>query len=378
MNNTGEKSPGLEFYDNTVDIWKTAFGGENGIKPSDFAQAFKNSGKDMVNKFEGLIANGGKQTDNINILEGTKTCIGEDFSTLYAGEMSTFSQNIEGENYTFLKPKTPYDSELKSNACTRSTPMSYTMLDDRSKVVYEMALLTKKCVSLYEDGNDALNKSVANEFSEKAAKYKQYCDDVGVDWSSVLTDVSCEFQAESCVYRDEKDKKNMLLANASHQFLVDTIGRDFEDSLYYQAELNGMTLEDTLVVDEEKIVAQMDNSTIFERASENASDKWMLGKPIAYVGTFLKEGWTGFKGLASDGFFAALDVSANLWTKMRNSINSFANNIPTTVESTLDIDLSSMTADPEAEDKSNKYGDLADAELPVVDATIQDYSPDYD
>lgn len=218
--------------------------------------------------------------DNIEIKAGSKTLLGDDFSSLYASSETETISSASGSSDSgqsqvstdIIKSDSPYTTEMHSGDLRSGNWSEYSVLPVNQKAEYEVALLTKKYSAM--EGSDENAKA----YADKMAQYRQFCDSNGVDWNSVIYSVSGEFQTEVADYKASASDfsisnatntfsgsadKDRAQAAAAHKMLLSCAPDGYTDELL--PALSGkVTYEDT--VDDTYTEANESKSAIFGSA----------------------------------------------------------------------------------------------------------------
>lgn len=233
--------------DDFKSLWKQAFSKEqDGITVSKFFGSFKTSLGNFVNKVTDKLWTEPRRGDNIFVPATTKTLLGEDFAALYPGEVGTKTIKTTDGDLDCLDPKAPYSVQMHPSCLFSEEKATYGALSPVEKAAYECVLLTKKCASKY----DGTNKDEVNqEYDAAMSKYKDYCNNNGIEWGSVQNKVSNELQAESAGFRDLADKNNLYTANLAHNLFLHNAGPDYKDPVCHYVGWLGYSYDDTLSLD---------------------------------------------------------------------------------------------------------------------------------
>ena len=139
--------------------------------------------------------------DRIEIQSGTKTLLGEDFSSLYEScEVASIDAG-QGASANVIKATCSYPTEMHSGNLVMGDWTEYASVPVEKKACYEVALLTKKYAALPESDENA------KAYADKMAHYRQFCEANGIDWSTVIYNVSGELQTEVADYKELGDDK---------------------------------------------------------------------------------------------------------------------------------------------------------------------------
>ena len=194
--------------------------------------------------------------DNIYIPVGTKTLLGEDFSSLYVSSKPVGKALDTGENQFFIEPSDEYDTEMHSDMCSLSVSQGYDALSLKERAMYEVVLLSKK--ASYEILNGGNSDKISSEYADKMNAYRSYCESNGVDWNNVIVGCSVELQTEARDYLKSKDSvlpgesysradMNRVVTNCAHNVVILSGGASFKDELV-PALSQDITYEDTMNV----------------------------------------------------------------------------------------------------------------------------------
>jgi len=142
--------------------------------------------------------------DRIEVQAGTQTLLGEDFSSLYEScEISSIDAG-QGTSVDVLKATCSYPTEMHSGNLVMGDWTDYASIPIDKRACYEVALLTKKYAALPESDENA------NAYADKMAHYRQFCESNGMDWNTVIYNVSGELQTEVADYKGlSEDKSNL-------------------------------------------------------------------------------------------------------------------------------------------------------------------------
>lgn len=180
--------------------------------------------------------------DNVAVPAGTKTLIGEDFSSLYE-DFKLVDHNVSsGGQRSYIEAKSSYRTEMERMVSDHW--MSYDICSNTSKAAYEITLLSKKYANMYQNGNDEYNDKLAEEFGGKMAEYKNYCESNNMDWQQVCLNVSGELQIESYNYTEASKSlitnigpvgtdfdKERIIANRAHMMVKECMDDSSADTL---------------------------------------------------------------------------------------------------------------------------------------------------
>ncbi|MBO5435592.1 hypothetical protein J6A31_07350 [bacterium] len=181
--------------------------------------------------------------DNIMIPVGTKTLIGADFTSLYPMWSEKEYPTTDGMTMRAIhvdQSKAPYFTEMLDSNLKRWNCSSYDIIDINTKASYEIALLTKKFTYQYDNADAAQREALSSQYAADIGMYRNYCEVNNLSWSSVLSDVSAEFQKESCVFKEDVDgsildcarpEANRVLSNKAHTLLKTCLGDEYVDEL---------------------------------------------------------------------------------------------------------------------------------------------------
>lgn len=293
MSGTTSSNPVQNYTQSVGGLMKQAFGKDSGINGITFLNAIKT---DFLTKFNSIwdkITDAKHELspdDNIYVPVDQKTLIGTDFSMLYNGKISTNTLETDQGAVKFLNVKADYDTELRSGYCTSSEPVIYDALGTRDKAVYEITLLSKAYADLYDGTN---TEDIVQNYGDTMNQYKSACEANGLNWESVLSDVSTELQTENYWYKKEGKADEFDMASKAHALMLTAAGPDFKDSL---------TLAFTGEFDYE--------DTISENGSEVVDKKGVLGTAGKYIN----------KGTA-----AVTNAVGGAWSSIRNKCNELVN-----------------------------------------------------
>lgn len=176
--------------------------------------------------------------DRIEIQAGTQTLLGEDFASLYESCETTALNPGNGTSVSVLKSTCSYPTEMHSGNLVMGDWSDYSNVPVDKRASYEVALLTKKYAALPESDENA------NAYADTMARYRQFCDANGVDWNSVIYNVSGELQTEVADYKEIGDNKSDLYAQVTkkadlsraqaadaHNLLLTCAPEGYEDTL---------------------------------------------------------------------------------------------------------------------------------------------------
>lgn len=220
---------------------------EKGMGMSDMFKAMLNGAWSSVKKVPDFLSDKALSImhyhdDNIAVPAGTKTLLGDDFGTLYEESKTAERSSSDGRKHTYIESKSSYRTEMYG--LVSGHWMSYDLCSESSKAAYEITLLSKKYANMYEDGNDALNDKVAEEFGTKMAEYKNYCESHDMNWDNVLREVSGELQIESYEFKEASKQlvtnigpigtnfdSERILANRAHSMIKTCMDDSSKDNL---------------------------------------------------------------------------------------------------------------------------------------------------
>lgn len=199
----------------------------------------------LPKKLANVVANTAKpHDDNVVIRSGTKTLIGDDFSSLYESSELKELSTSDGNKISVIKSTSKYGTEMMNGNLMVDSQSEYNVFTDDRKAAYEITLMSKKYASMYS-GDTAANEKLSEEYADKMSKYKTYCDEQGISWNRVMYFASSELQTESYTRSQEAGKStyllpgetncvtaeaNRVLVNKAHSLLTTCMG-DYEDTL---------------------------------------------------------------------------------------------------------------------------------------------------
>lgn len=224
-----------------------------------------------------------KTNDHISILAGTKTLLGNNFSSLYeSSEPGKFSSS-DGNTYDTIDSTSPYDTEMHSSNCTYTDNTSYSLLSDEQKAIYEITLLSKQYAN--KSNGDIPLDTIAQQYAETMNQYKSYCDNNDISWDNVCYKVSAELQSECADYKSDNKQivsaysasslgSNCSVANKAHSLLLFCVSTDFKDTLSADAlaKCSTLTYDDTLDTSGECTTLLKRVGNCFSKASQTLKD----------------------------------------------------------------------------------------------------------
>lgn len=288
------KSPTVEFIDNISEIYKAATADTiNGVKRKTLGDCLKEDASRAKNKIMRYFTTDGAYDDNIEIPSDTRTLTGEPFSTLYGDNCSKKTVVSTNGTIEILNPKTDYNTEMYCSVCKADERSTYDALSPRSKIVYELTLLTKKMSNDYND-NKISAVDARNQFQEKADEYKAIAEKSDLNWKNILMDVSCELQQESINYRKNGDMKNLDSVNLAHNLFV-TYNKG-EDEYFKSAFINidGSQYDNTLKLN------NSEEGSFWDKCKNGLKKAKVFIHSLVYDGaTYASSGWSIMKTKAN-------------------------------------------------------------------------------
>ena len=199
-----------------------------------------------------------KEDDNIEILDGTKTLLGDDFTTLYESHDMEDCKASDGTVVKSIRSTSSYDTEMHSGMCSAKKYMSYDLFSDKEKAMYEITLLSKYYANEFSD-DSAKNEMIAQEYANKMVEYRRFCDQNNISWSDVCVGVDIELQTECANYLRANEQvlnsrtavnanDNRIITNRAHGLLLQCVPDDYIKMVCPSASVNypELTFEDTL------------------------------------------------------------------------------------------------------------------------------------
>lgn len=278
--------------DNIKSLWSQAFSKEHGgISVSEFFGSFKTSFKNLMTKITSKLWNPpeSRRGDGVYVPADQKTLLGDDFANLYTGEVGTKTVETTDGNLQCLNPNSPYAITMHPSCLFSENKATYGALTPTEKAAYEVVLVTKKLANQY-DGSNA--DDIANQYNDIMCQYKDYCESNHIEWRNVQNKVSNEFQAESAGFRSLADKKNLYLANLSHNLFLKNAGPDYQDPICNYVGWVGYSYDDTLSLDNFEGMSSW--KAVLAGKARTASDYFLYGTSKVH-------------GLAQEGIAAAQD-----------------------------------------------------------------------
>lgn len=294
MAEESSQNPVKKFGNEVGGLFSQAFGKDSGINGLTFLNALKSDFTKKFNSVWDRITDADHKLssdDNIYVPVDQKTLIGTDFSSLYNGRISADTLQTDQGDLQFLKVKADYDTELRSGYCVRLEPTSYDALNVRNKAIYEVTLLSKAYADQYDGTN---TDSIVSSYRETMNQYKTACEANGLNWDSVLSDVSTELQTENHWYKQEGKSDEFDMASKAHALMLTAAGPDFHDSLV-PAFTGEFSYEDT----------------IRENGSSVVGKKGVLNT----IGTYANKGTAAITGAVGGA-----------WSSIRNKCNELVDN----------------------------------------------------
>lgn len=255
------EGPGVK---ETTSILKDAWAGMPTFKDvaSSLGTDITNFGRGMSDKVaDGLTNFTHTYDDSIVVTQGTRTLLGEDFASLYESVDEQTASSADGWSITELKGSASYGTEMMSaNLSSSGSRRSLTTLQPAQRAAFEIVLLSKQHANLYSPGADASNDAVAQAYTDKMAKYRQYCESNGIQWQQVMQYASWELQTQSMEYADDakglynpvQSETNRILSNRAHSMMLECAPDGWQDSLL--PHLSGrITYEETLDTDRRSV-----------------------------------------------------------------------------------------------------------------------------
>lgn len=279
-----KKSIAVKTVDDISNVWHTAMDSDKGIGLANVFHSVVESVKSRFDKAMSYFYDD-DYSDNIYVLNGTKTLTGQDFSELYDGNTSVVTKSTDKGEAQFLKPDVSYSTEMYQYG-TQSNNAEYNVLPLDSKIIYETTMLTKKFANRYASkqcsAEDALN-SYKNEMD----KYKSICESNNITWNDIIMAVSNEVQTESCHFIQDRNKSDLNMSNLAHNLLLSYAGPDYKDTEAPDVNSEGVTYDDTLSLDNEF------NDSLFDKIKRTASQG--IHKAALGVGNAAHGVWSGIK-----------------------------------------------------------------------------------
>lgn len=254
--------------------------------------------------------------DKLEVPVGTKTLLGNDFSSLYesCSTDSITSKNSDGADLTVdvLKSTCSYPTEMHTAILSSASWSNYDTLSPAQKAAYEVTLLSKKYATMSD------STETATEYATVMANYRQYCDQNGIVWNDVVQTASNELQLEVSDYQVEtQDKLNVY----------EQIGRNAAKSKAQSAEAHNLLLSCAPEGYQDQTAPGMDSSVSYEDTCDATYDN----SPIAHA--------AGFFVVVNGVFSAIYDKLPHLgsWAKsvfnnLKNEGQNFANNTEALME----------------------------------------------
>lgn len=275
--------------------------------------------------------------DGIEVKSDTKTLLGNDFASLYASceTASIQAQNSDGSLYDMevLRATCEYPTEMHSLYLKNVAWGEYDTLSPEQKAAYEVTLLTKKYAAMDTPSGE---NQAASEYADTMAQYRQYCDQNGIAWESVIQSASTEMQMEVSDYQVEsKDSLN----------IYEQVGRGAAKAKAQSAAAHNLLLACAPEGYQDQPAAGMDSSVTYEDTCDDSYN----GSPVAHAAGFF---------VVVQGMFAAVYDKlphVGTWAKsvfenLKNEGKSFTENTQALMEEW----------DQQSDARINEYGEVID------------------
>lgn len=254
--------------------------------------------------------------DKIEVQAGTKTLLGDDFSTLYESSetQDVQTQNEDGtvSSVSVLKSTCSYPTEMHSSGLKRFTWSEYGTLPVETKAAYEVALLTKKYSAMADSQENA------QSYADTMAKYRQYCDANNISWESVITNVSTELQTEVSDYKVTADNKSDI---------YNQVSLSADKSRAQAADAHNLLLSCAHDGYEDKLAIGLDSSVTYEDTCDSSYD----GSFVAHTAGF----FAAVHGLFSKIYEKLphpIEWAKNVFGNLKREGEAFADNTKALVE----------------------------------------------
>lgn len=276
--------------------------------------------------------------DRIEVKAGTKTLLGNDFSSLYASceTTSVQAQNSDGSVYDMevLRATCAYPTEMHSSYLKNTAWSEYDTLSPEQKAAYEVTLLTKKYAAM--DTPSAEENQSASEYANTMAQYRQYCDQNGIAWESVIQSASTEMQMEVSDYQvDSGDSMN----------IYEQVGRSAAKAKAQSAAAHNLLLACAPEGYQDQTATGMDSSVTYEDTCDDSYD----GSPVAHAAGFF---------VVVHGMFSAIyeklphpvKWAKSVFENLKNEGRNFTENTQALIEEW----------DQQSDARINEYGEVVD------------------
>lgn len=347
-----------------------------------FKKTFSGSFDRMIDsiskKITGVFADA---DDNVFVPSGTKTLLGEDFSSLYVSFGISPVQMSDGMIVDMVTADCPYETEMHSGYGMTAQPESYALLSSRERAVYEVVLLSKYAAfqscsgGVCGDGQD-----LAEWYADKMSQYRKYCDGAGLDWDNdIIRAVSVELQTETRDYLADGKKfggafytaamdMSRVVSNMAHGMVVSCADSDFVDMVPPFLEQD-ISYEDTIDV-VPKVSGDGTEPTVAERSG------YVIMELAGKVKSFFVEKWNQLMGsddgpgmsvYAAEGSFGQ-DEGVQAHDEIPDSAGEiFSSNLKNEFSGILDYEEEMIAANEGVSDDeallAAKRGQIADSEF---------------